>query len=711
MEDHKRTKNQLRQELSALRERLALLESTTAQVVTADQSLQETEALYRPLADSVPYLLWRCDAAGGVTDCNQSWYDYTGQTPEEARGSGWMNAVYPEDLSRAFEHGLKSAVSGEVYETEYRLRRASDATYRWHRARAVPMKDRTGIIICWLGNAYDIDDERQAQKGFKEIEQRFRSLVETTSDWVWSVAANGSYTYVSPRVKDLLGYEPDEVLGRKPTDFMLPEEADRASRSFGDIIEAQVPFSRLENTFSHKDGRPVVLDSNGVPIHDASGEFLGFQGIARDITDRKRAEETRIRESEEAYRSLVENINFGIMLMDRSHRILLINSVHAQMTGKSVEQCLGEECFRIFEKRDAVCAHCPGTRAMATRCPAEVQTRGVRDDGSIYPVRVQAFPTLDQNGDVTGFIEVVEDITDRLRAEAEMIKAKEAAETANRAKSEFLANMSHEIRTPMTAILGFSDLLATPHLPHSEQREYLAGIQRNGRALLELIGDILDLARIEAGRLVVQSVRCTVQQVVEDAVSIVRLRAEEKRLALEVKYTDPLPEAILADPVRLRQILVNLVGNAIKFTEHGGVRILASCQPTGVCSARIELEISDTGIGIAPDTLKEVFKPFTQAETSATRRFGGTGLGLTISQRLAKALGGDIEVRSELGKGSTFTLMVTAGLPGPVEARQSGDRSLGRVGGARPMRKSHPFEGGCWWWKTCPACNRWYVPS
>ncbi len=253
------------------------------------------------------------------------------------------------------------------------------------------------------------------------------------------------------------------------------------------------------------------------------------------------------------------------------------------------------------------------------------------------------------------------------RAEALAIQA----EAANCAKSEFLANMSHEIRTPMTAILGFTELLAAPNLPYQEQRQFLAGIQRNGKALLELISDILDLSHIEADRLTLDRLDYPLQPIIDDALSAVQVRAEEKGLSLEVDYAFPLPGTIRTDPMRLRQVLTNLIANAVKFTERGAVRIAVRCTQETDRSARMQFAISDTGIGIAADKIGELFQPFMQVDGSLTRCYGGTGLGLAISRRLARALGGDVEVTSQLGAGSTFTVTIDVGSLNGVRMLQS----------------------------------------
>lgn len=293
---------------------------------------------------------------------------------------------------------------------------------------------------------------------------------------------------------------------------------------------------------------------------------------------------------------------------------------------------------------------------------------GQRSDTTVFPIDLHV-GSYQADGRPM-FVGIVTDISLRKQAQQqfdahtkaleasnfELNEMRLAAEAANQAKSSFLANMSHEIRTPMTAILGYADLLASANLDSKERREAVNAISRNGRHLVELLSDILDLSKIEADRLEIEWIPCDVLSLVEDMVSMLRVKAREKGLTLTVEYRGEIPRLVRTDPTRLRQILLNLLGNAIKFTERGGVRIVVTGQAVADPDCELEFKVIDTGIGIESAQLARLFQPFAQADSSLTRRFGGTGLGLIISRRLAQLLGGDVAVRSTYGEGSVFSL-------------------------------------------------------
>ncbi len=383
-----------------------------------------------------------------------------------------------------------------------------------------------------------------------------------------------------------------------------------------------------------------------------------------DFIEHKRAAE-KLRESEEKLRTIFENTRDVIVYVSKYGTMLDVNERVEEVFGYKREEIVGKHFIRlgILPLKDI-----PRTVKLFRDTVRKGQAAGLielelRDKSGNKVVVEVGTRFIKRHGRVENVVSVFHDITARKQVEEELAKAKEAAEAANRAKSEFLANMSHEIRTPMTAILGFTDLLMAPDVPFQEQQDYLEIIQRNGKILLKLINDILDLSKIEAGKMTLEKTRCSPQQVVNDVKSLMRDRAVDKGLSLETQLASPLPQTIHTDPVRLRQVLVNLVGNAIKFTEHGGVLITVRRARQPGSPPQMQFVVSDTGIGIAPEQIRELFQPFSQADTSTTRRFGGTGLGLAISKRLAKMLGGDVQVKSSPGKGSTFTLSIDPGPP------------------------------------------------
>jgi PAS domain S-box-containing protein len=287
------------------------------------------------------------------------------------------------------------------------------------------------------------------------------------------------------------------------------------------------------------------------------------------------------------------------------------------------------------------------------------QVSGQRKDGTTFPMDLAVSETI--LGDRRIFTGMIRDLSERIRSEQEARKA-EIAELANRAKSEFLANMSHEIRTPMTAIIGYADLLLDADQTASDRLNAVNIIRRNGNHLLTVINDILDLSKIEAGEMKVERIRCATCQIIGDVISAMRVRAKERNLNLEMKIEGQIPEVIQSDSTRLRQILINLVGNAIKFTESGEVLVVVTLiDPPEASNPRLRFEVVDSGIGMSTAQMSSLFQPFAQADSSTTRRFGGTGLGLTISRSLARALGGDISVESVLGKGSRFSATIETG--------------------------------------------------
>ncbi len=364
-------------------------------------------------------------------------------------------------------------------------------------------------------------------------------------------------------------------------------------------------------------------------------------------------------------RSALDTLAEGLMVLDKQHRIVLANQAFALCVRRTPEHLLGMSAAALpwqDAPGNSASPDYPWIAVMQSGLSQEgvVMSLGM-DDGEKKTFIVNCSPVHGQDGQNRGVLVSLEDVTLLEATKVELENSRDVAEKANAAKSEFLARMSHEIRTPMNAILGFTDVLMRGYAENETQRnDYLNTIHASGTHLLDLINDILDLSKIEAGRMEVERVACSPCELVSQVVSSLRIRAEEKGISCHLAAATDIPETIQTDPVRLRQVVTNLIGNAIKFTEMGGVRVvlrLTNCEER----PQLAIDVVDSGVGVSRDAIQRIFNPFAQADSSVTRKYGGTGLGLSISQKLAAALGGGISVQSEPGEGSVFTATFDTG--------------------------------------------------
>ncbi len=409
-----------------------------------------------------------------------------------------------------------------------------------------------------------------------------------------------------------------------------------------------------------------------LPILDQNGQLKHVVAIGRDVTDRVRAEQA-LHEEKSRYRAIFEAAIDSLLIFDCEGTVIEANPAACALYGYPREELLGLSGRQIVHP-DYHHLFAEFQRKVAAGEPFHVVSHDVRRDGTEIEVEVHGAGFNFQG--TPALLAVIRDITEQERAQRDLREYAEALQVANhsleeysfaaqaatQAKSEFLANMSHEIRTPMTAILGFAEMLRSEgdlSKAPPARIEAIDTVLRNGEHLLRLINDILDLSKIEAGRFGVEQTACYPVEVVADVQDLVEIRARAKNLAFRVEYTGSVPETIQSDATRLRQILVNLIGNAIKFTDAGSVTLRVT-QRDDAGRTMLEFAVIDTGVGISPDKLDAVFQPFTQAEQHGGR-YGGTGLGLTISRELARLLDGQITVETEMGRGSTFRLRVPTG--------------------------------------------------
>ena len=385
------------------------------------------------------------------------------------------------------------------------------------------------------------------------------------------------------------------------------------------------------------------------------------QELQLEVNERMRAEET-LSEERKILRALIDNVPDFMYVKDLDCRFLVANlSVARQMGAKTSEELLGKNDFDFYPREIATPFFEDEQRVMRSG-QAEVnrEEKGLDSHGNVSQVMTTQVPLRDKNGRVTGLVGIGRDITHLKKVQEEMQKAREAAEAASRAKSEFLANMSHEIRTPLNGVMGMTDLALDTELT-PEQREYLETVKMSGDSLLTVINDILDFSKIEAGKIDLEELDFDLRDSLEITLKTLALRADEKGLELLCEVAPEVPEVVRGDSSRLRQIVVNLVGNAIKFTDVGEVAVKVQLESREGLECICRFTVADTGIGIPVDKRESIFDPFSQADTSTTRKYGGTGLGLTISTRLVHMMGGKIWVESEMGRGSQFHFTVRLG--------------------------------------------------
>ncbi|MEZ5627418.1 MAG: ATP-binding protein [Rhodocyclaceae bacterium] len=397
-------------------------------------------------------------------------------------------------------------------------------------------------------------------------------------------------------------------------------------------------------------------------------------------------------------RSALDTLTEGLLVLDRKQTVVLANRAFAEFIGTPAGALIGKNAKTLsWANRDGGAFDLDAAPWTAALRDGEVHANNAvhlhAPDGSLHTFQVNCAPILTGGRQPGGVLISLDDITSIEQNSIELEKAKDAADAANRAKSDFLANMSHEIRTPMNAILGFTEILRRGYSRDgADAARHLQTIHASGTHLLALINDILDLSKVESGRLEVESIACEPYALAHQVVQAIGVRAQEKGLRLDLLVDGRIPETIHSDPARLRQILTNLIGNALKFTEHGGVTVSLALDAQSD-PARLRIDVRDTGIGIAPDKVEQIFDPFVQADSSVNRRFGGTGLGLAISRRLARAMGGEVSATSIPGEGSTFSIVLTTG---PLEGvRLLDDASLrARVAADTPI-----------------DCARWILPA
>ncbi|MBZ5611950.1 MAG: response regulator [Acidobacteriia bacterium] len=505
-----------------------------------------------------------------------------------------------------------------------------------------------------------------------DLDERLRVLRQSSLDALIEVDETGLIAGWNPQAERMFGWTRSQALHR-PVQMLIPprlqDAHDEVLQEFLSTGQSPMLNTPVETRLINREGREFAVELIVAPVRCGTGhQFIAF---ARDITERKQAAD-KLRESEERSQSILDHLEDAYSEVDLRGKYVFVNDAYCRLFNRSRDEVVGTSYKQFFEAGRGAALREAYTRVYQTGQPVKGFEHefkpGRYNELSIWLKR-------DKNGQPIGFASSIRDCTERKLYEKALADAKEAAEAANKAKSSFLANMSHEIRTPMNGILGMTELtLATELTP--EQQEFLEMVKSSADSLLVILNDILDYSKIEADKIVLDPVGFNLWELVGDSMKSVAVLAHKKGLELAFDVGPDVPQDLIGDSTRLRQVLLNLIGNAIKFSESGEVLLQVKLQGVGDGLATLVVSVRDTGIGITPEKQSRLFQPFEQADSSTTRNYGGTGLGLAISRRIVELMGGSMQVESTPGVGSTFSFTVQLGVAampqpavGPVDLR------------------------------------------
>jgi PAS domain S-box-containing protein len=638
--------------ISELRARIAHLESTldnrSSSPLATPTPVDDRFMLLASIFQTMPVMITLYCPSRHRFQLSDEFRRLLGWTEEDLAAGDPMENFFADPKEREGARQHMRAANGQWKEFRVNAKDGSVVDSSWTTTRLAD-----GIQV-WLG--IDVRQRKAATMALRSNEELYRQTFENAAVGMAQMNLGGYFMRVNRRMSELLGYAPEELLGRNFKKSIHPEDLPGCLLDLARLRRGKTEMFRRENRCLHKDGHVIHVQMTTALHRDEDGKPLWYLPVLEDISAAKKAEQLRVsleealdRRKREA-RTLVKNAPDMILRFDRKHRILLANPAAENLTGLPVKSLLGKTptelalppsvSQRMQEAIELV-------YVTAQHFLLEEEFPAITGSKQLH---LSFAPELSRSGKVESVLTVGRDISPQKRLEEDLRRAKEAAEDASRAKSEFLANMSHEIRTPMTVIMAaLEHLQETEPLPQQEQ--FLQMAATSAERLLTVIDDILDISKIEARRMEVFLTAFDLRECLENSVSLFRYQAEKKNLQLTCSLSADLPRRVIGDADRIGQIIVNLVGNAVKFTERGFITVTTSRDQE--CLA---IAVRDTGIGIPDDKQGELFTSFTQVDNSRTRRFGGTGLGLAISKGLAELMGGRIDVASEEGQGSVFTL-------------------------------------------------------
>lgn len=657
-----------RARLAAATRQIAELLATAQQ---SDERATEREGRWRRIVETAPQLVWTASADGRANYFSPQSAAFTGLSPGQFLGWGWLDPMHPDDRDHARQAWNRAVTEQREYEAEHRFRRF-DGEYRWFACRGTPVLDERGRIVEWVGVSVDVTERKLVEARVEKAKRHLDLIIRLSHTSLWEYAltdgdvAHGrlvpaEYIWAGGMEAAVDQLEWPATLAKMG---LLPEYYEPVTRAIQQCVDGVTPDFEYEAAVRAQDGSTRWRLGRGSALRDESGKAVGFTGVAMDITELKRVAQD-LRHANERLQLAMTSANQTIWEYDMPDGSL----ANARQTLINVWESLGYDVPADPSASLAPIIHPDDLGYLVSKISEylggqskvfETEHRVQHKDGSYRWQLGRGVALRDVSGKSVRFVGTSVDITEIKRIEGELQRAREAAESANRAKDEFLANVSHEIRTPMNAILGMTEI-ALDSARTDHQRQLLATVKSAARNLLGIINDLLDFSKIEAGKLALDQADFSLRAELGDTVRALAARAHRKGLELICHVHAAVPDTLFGDAGRLRQVLLNLIGNALKFTAQGEVLVEVRVDAHVASDPALEEDVvallftvRDTGIGIARDKQLAIFRAFEQEDSSTTRKYGGTGLGLTISAQLAALMGGEISVDSAPGKGSTF---------------------------------------------------------
>ncbi len=517
------------------------------------------------------------------------------------------------------------------------------------------------VIVILVQLNKDITLRKKAEEGLHQNELKYRNLVENAAAVIYSTDSLGNINFSSEKATELTGYTVEELNGRNFSSLVDPSFLERVVNNYLDQFKSGTIETSMTFMIVTKDGKKKWVEQSAVLLTDKKSP-VGFQCIVKDISEKKQMQldleawEFKLKENQLWLQSILDNTTSLIFIKDLAGRYILVNKRFKEMLSVEDSQVIHKTDYDFNDRKLADHYKMLDDEVIRTGKSVEREELVHTIDGERNLLLIK-FPLLDDNNRVFGISGIATDITERTHYQQELIKASKDAEEAKRMQEQFLANMSHEIRTPMNGIQGMTNLLLDTSLSE-QQTEFANIIRRSASNLLVIINDILDFSKIKAGKLTIEKIDFNLQDVLNNAQAVFSHRVLKKQLDLRIEVDPSIPDLLRGDPYRLNQVLLNLIGNALKFTERGHIQVKVNRLTHTENGALLLFSVSDTGIGISEENLPHIFESFSQAGIDISRRYGGTGLGLAISNQLLKLQNGDITVTSVLGEGSSFNFRI-----------------------------------------------------